>query len=97
MKSPICFECVHCMKLKMYVEGQAPGIIGTAVQIIEGAACKLASVPIGGPTTTVECSEFQQRSAPIEMRKPSSADKAATEGRPDKAAAAALKTDGWDH
>jgi hypothetical protein len=73
MDKPICFECVHYMKLKMVVSAplqNGPMRGHTAVQTIEGAACKLASVPIGGPTITLECSEFEQRSEPVMMRKP---------------------------
>jgi hypothetical protein len=72
-QTPICFECVHCMKLKMVVstplqDGPMRG--HNAVQTIIGAACKLSSVPIGGPTTTLECSEFQQREGEIVLKKP---------------------------
>jgi hypothetical protein len=72
-EKPICFECVHYMKLKMMVEMpiEAGPMRGrTTVQTIEGAACKLASVPIGGPTVTLECSEFEQRLEPALMKKP---------------------------
>lgn len=80
MSEPICFECVNCMKLKMVVETpvQTGPMRGhNTVQTILGAACKLSSVPIGGPTTTLECSEFEQRSEPITLRKPEPAPAAA--------------------
>lgn len=70
---PICFECQNYMKLKMMVSAplqEGPMRGHHAIQTIEGAACKLASVPVGGPTVTLECSEFVQRIEPVVMRKP---------------------------